>query len=141
MQQDPATSPRAYASRRPVENAYLVRQRDRRRLRELAAVLAAVLVVGAGLFSYTWLHIEILRTGYRVDRMEKELHGLLEKERRLRLEASYRSHPKRIEQRAADELAMQPLSLEQTLFYEALPVSGEILLTEARLGESGEDRR
>jgi 4-amino-4-deoxy-L-arabinose transferase-like glycosyltransferase len=48
--------PGAYAVRRPVVNSYLVRQRDRRRLRELVAVVAAVLPLAAALLGYTWLH-------------------------------------------------------------------------------------
>ncbi len=51
----------AYAVRRPVANAYLVRERDRRRLRELAVVLLVVLSLGGGLLAYTWIHLEVLR--------------------------------------------------------------------------------
>lgn len=109
-----------YALRRPVENRYLVRERDRRLLRELFAVLLTIVVVGSGLLVYTWMHIEILRTGYRTDRLEKRLHRLLEAERQLRLEAAYRGHPERLERRAREELGMAPPTLEQTLFYEEL---------------------
>jgi hypothetical protein len=99
-----------------VENAYLVRQRDRRLLREFAGLLAAVLLLGGGLLSYTWMHIEILRTGYRVNSSEKALHRLLEKERRLRLDVSHLSHPEEIRRRAGQELGMASPTLEQTLF-------------------------
>ena len=109
-----------HAFRRPVENAYLERERDRRLLRELMGVLGAVLVLGGGLLAYTWMHIEILRTGYRIDDLEQSLHQTLERERQLRLEAAYRAHPQRVEQRARAELSMQEPTLEQTLFYEEL---------------------
>ena len=56
----------AYAVRRPVVNSYLVRERDRRRLRELGLVLLLVLTLGGGLLGYTWIHLEVLRTGFRV---------------------------------------------------------------------------
>ena len=49
-------------SRRPVVNTYLVRERDRRRLRELALVLLVVLCLGGGLLAYTWIHLEVTRT-------------------------------------------------------------------------------
>lgn len=109
-----------WAVSRPVHNEYLVRQRDRRLLRELLAVLGAVVVVGAGLLAYTWIHIEILRSGYRVDALEKSLHRLEQEERRWRLEATWRSHPARLEARARDELGLRPASLRQTIFWEEL---------------------
>ena len=109
-----------YAVRRPVENDYLVRERDRRRARDLLGVGVAVLMLGVGLLAYTWIHIEITASGYRVDTLEKELHGLQQEERRLQLEAGYLSRPERIENRARGELEMRPPKLSQTLFYEEL---------------------
>lgn len=79
-----------------------------------------VVVVGAALLGYTWIHIEILRSGYRVDALEKRLHRLEQEERRWRLEATWRSHPGRLEARARDELGMQPPTLAQTVFWEEL---------------------
>lgn len=111
---------RAYAIRRPVENAYLVRERDRRRLRDLLGVAAIVAVLGGGLLAYTWIHTEILRSGYRANVLERELHELREEVRRLRLEASYLEHPRRIDERARAELGMRPPTLEEMIFWEEL---------------------
>lgn len=113
-----------YAVRRTVENEYLVRERDRRLARELLGVAVTVLLLGAGLLAYTWIHIETTHVGYAVDRLEKSLHELRQEERRLRLEATYRARPASLEERAARELDMRPPKLEQTVFYEEL-VSGE----------------
>lgn len=106
-----------YAVHRQVENTYLVRERDRRLIRELLGVVAIVLVLGGGLLAYTWVHIEMLRTGYRINRHEKELHQLLEEERRRSLEASYLAHPERIDARARRDLGMREPTMDQTLFY------------------------
>ena len=111
----------AYALRRPVVNAYLVRERDRRRWRELALVLLVVLLLGTGLLSYTWIHLEATRTGYQIQRLENELAEQTRQERQLRLEATYLASPSRIEARAAGELHMQPPALEQVVFWEELP--------------------
>lgn len=111
---------RLYAIHRPVENAYLVRERDRRLIRELLGVVALVLVLGGGLLAYTWVHIEIVNAGYRIDRLEKDLHRLLEEERRHRLEAARLTHPERIENRARRDLGMHEPTLEQTIFYQEL---------------------
>ncbi len=115
-----------YAARRPVENAYLVRQRDQRRLQELLSVLLTVVALGAGLWTYTWMHTEILRTGYRVDNLDRQLHGLLEQERRLRLEAASRAHPARVEARASAELGMRAPQLAETLFFDELVAGWEV---------------
>ncbi|HKH45048.1 MAG TPA: cell division protein FtsL [Thermoanaerobaculia bacterium] len=111
----------AYAFRRPVVNTYLVRERDRRRQRELALVLLVVLCLGGGLLAYTWIHLEVRRTGYEIDTLEKRLGELTQKERQLRLEASYLAGPSQIEQRALHELGMQQPALEQVVFWEEIP--------------------
>lgn len=105
-----------YAVHRPVHNAYLVRQRDRRRVRELLVGLAGVLPLAVAFFAYTWVHLEVLRTGYRINELDRRLHVLQEEERRLRLESSYLASPERIEARAAEELGMGPPAVEQLVF-------------------------
>jgi uncharacterized protein (DUF1786 family) len=109
-----------YALRRPVANTYLVRERDRRLARELAAVVLAVVLLGGGLLGYTWIHLEALRTGYRIDALERQLRDLSRVERQLRLEASYLASPQRIEQRSVRELGMRPPSLAQVVFWEEM---------------------
>lgn len=106
----------SYVIRRPVFNAYLVRQKDRRRRRELVGVLALALVLGGCLVSYVWVHVELLRTGYRVDKLESELEAGRRLERELLLEANYLARPARIESRAAEELQMRVPELEQLVF-------------------------
>ena len=105
-----------YATHRPVLNAYLVRQRDRRRLRELAMVLALALPLAGSVLAYTWIHLQVLGAGYRIDARERQLHRLVQEERRLRLEASYLASPDRVGRRAAEELGMQAPAIEQMVF-------------------------
>jgi len=121
---------RQYAIRRPVENTYLVRQRDRRRVRDLVSVLLAVSLAGGGLLAYTWIHIEILRTGYLVTELEQALEVLLEEERRYRLEASLLTRPEGIEARAREELGMVSPSLQQTVFWREIVVGQETTVSQ-----------
>jgi cell division protein FtsL len=107
-----------FVKRRPVVNAYLVRERDRRRWRDLGAVLLVVVPVGLVLVLYSWIHLDLLRTGYRIDALEQRLHQLVQEERRLRLEASSQSSLERIEERARSELGMEAPSLEDMVFVE-----------------------
>lgn len=111
----------AYAFRRPVVNTYLVRERDRRRQRELARVLLVVIGLSVGVGAYIWIHLQMLATGYQINTLDKELTTLSRKERELGLEAAYLESPSRIERRATSELGMQPPALEQVVFWEELP--------------------
>lgn len=112
--------PSSYSVRRPVVNAYLVRERDRRRLRDLVLVVAAVAPLGLGLAGYTWLQLETLRVAYRIEALEREAHRTAQVERQLRLEAAYLANPERLAGRARTELGLTEPALEQVLFLEEL---------------------
>jgi len=112
--------PSSYSVRRPVVNAYLVRERDRRRLRELLLVVAAIAPLGIGLAGYTWLQLETLRVAYRIEALEREAHRLGQVERQLRLEAAWLSSPERLAERAKSELGLTEPKVEQVLFAEEL---------------------
>jgi cell division protein FtsL len=109
-----------YAFTRPVVNTYLVRERDRRLLRELALVVFVVICLGGGLLAYTWMHLEVLDTGYRIVDLERRQRDLAQEERRLQLESAYLASPPRIEERAARELGMKGPEMEQVIFSEEL---------------------
>lgn len=110
--------PSAYVVRRQVVNAYLVRERDRRRLRELVYVLLAVLPLVAGLVVYTWLQLETLRVRYRIEALERRAHRLEQIERQLRLESAYLAEPKRLAERAGGELGLVQPNVAQVVFLE-----------------------
>ena len=105
----------AYAVRRAVINPYLVRERDRRRHRELATVLILSLSVGACLIAYVWVHVELLRIGYRVHLMEQRLDEAQRRKSLLELETGHLSSPQVIERRALEELGMRKPDLSQVI--------------------------
>ena len=113
--------PGTYAVRRPVLNSYLVRQQDRKRLRELAFVLAAILPVALGMLGYVWLNLELLDIGYEIHRLEGTLEAEEQLERKLLMEAAYLGSPRRVEAWATEELEMVPASLEQLIFAREVP--------------------
>lgn len=114
----------AYTVHRPVVNEYLVRERDRRRLRELARVALILAPAALALSAFTWIHLEVLDAGYRIEELEHTLHGLERRESRLRLESSYLASPDLIERRATEDLGMRPPELRQLVFVEAPAGSG-----------------
>ena len=106
-----------YAVRRPVENAYLVRERERRRLRELGLLALIVAPVVLGVLGNVWIQVEVLAAGYQIRELDQRLHDCRQNELDLRLEASYLASPAAIERRAA-ELEMAPATVDQTVFGE-----------------------
>ena len=106
-----------YAFHRPVANSYRVRERDRRRLRELLLVVAALAPLGVGLLCYTWVHLEVLDAGYRIQALERQLDDLTREERKLRLEAAWLESPRQVEERAVGELGMGAPKLDQMVFW------------------------
>lgn len=108
----------SYAVHRPVANEYLVRERDRRRLRDLGLVLLVLAPLGLALSAFTWVHLQVLDAGYEIEALEERLHELHRQESRLRLEASYLASPTVIERRATEELGMRPPEIDQLVFLE-----------------------
>jgi hypothetical protein len=106
-----------YAFHRPVENSYLVRERDRRRWRELALPLTVLVPLGLGLLAYTWVHLEVLDAGYRIQALERQLDDSTREERKLRLEAAWLESPRQVEERAVGELGMGAPKLDQMVFW------------------------
>jgi cell division protein FtsL len=108
----------SYAVHRQVDNEYLVRERDRRRLRDLGMVLLVLAPVALSLVAFTWIHLQVLDAGYAIEALEGRLHELDRRESRLRLEAAYLASPSLIEERATEELSMRPPEIEQMVFLE-----------------------
>ena len=115
----------SYASHRQVENAWLVRERDRRRLRELALVVLAASTVVLALLAYTWLNVRVLETAYRIDELEGTLKGLERRRAALDLEEARASALPIVEARAAAELGMVPAAAARTVRWQELAAAGE----------------
>lgn len=113
--------PSDYVVRRRVDNSYLVRQRDRRRRRELAAVFLALVPVASGMLGYVWLNLRLVHIGYDVDRLERALKFEEIRERELWVEAAYLSSPERVRTEAARQLGMVEADMKRMVFVEETP--------------------
>ncbi|MEE2776588.1 MAG: cell division protein FtsL [Acidobacteriota bacterium] len=105
-----------YVRHRPVENLVLVRERDRRKMRELAWMAVAVLPLAVVLLGYTWVRQEIVQTGYEVRNLERRLEERTREERLKRLELSRLSAPERVAEVATGELGMHFPPIEQLVY-------------------------
>lgn len=105
-----------YTVRRPVENVYLVREPDRRRTRELLALLLAPLPPMAVLFAAIWTNLETFRLGYQVERLQKQKESLVEKQRQLEMERARVSALARVEDVARERLGLVTPGRDQVVF-------------------------
>lgn len=107
----------AYAVARPVDNEYLVRERDRRRFRETLVLVLVVSPVVLVLSLFTWVQLEVLEASYRIEELEGELHTLERERSHLNLEAAYLSSPRVLDE-TARELGLEAPTIDQILYYE-----------------------
>ena len=106
----------AYAVRRPVENVYLVRERDRVRTREFAALALAAVPPLLVLLAAIWANLETVRLGYQLATVGRQREALLERNRQLRMDRAQASSLARVDAIARRTLGLVP------------PVPGQILL-------------
>jgi cell division protein FtsL len=105
----------AYAVRRPVENVYLVRERDRKRTRELVAFVLAVVPPMLVLFAAIWANLETVRLGYQLAQVAKQKEAQLERNRQLRTERAQATSLARVDAIARGKLGLVSPAPEQLL--------------------------
>ncbi len=105
----------AYAVRRPVENLYLVRERDRRRTRELVALVVAAVPPAVVLFLAIWANLETVRLGYQLAGVGKNRDALLERKHRLEMDRAQAAALARVEPIARGTLGLVAPTLDQVI--------------------------
>lgn len=91
----------SYAQSKRVQNLHLMRERDRRRGRELATFLLAGLPLACALLVYAAVHVETVRVGYGREARLRTAAELTEENRRLRAQLTLASAPDRVSAVAA----------------------------------------
>jgi len=89
-----------YAQKKPIENTHIVRERDRRRSRELLAVLALGIPIGLFLLLFTWQNLEVIRLGHEATRLQKQKQQIENENKALQLELDQRTSLAAVEQHA-----------------------------------------
>jgi cell division protein FtsL len=91
-----------YAQKKPIENSHIVRERDRKRFRELLAVLGLGVPLGAFLLLFTWQNLEVIRLGHEATRLQKQKQEIENANKALQLDLDRRTSLSAVEQRAID---------------------------------------
>lgn len=107
-----------YAIKKDIRNNPIVREVDEARHRELwRSVAVGGLLVGLVLGS-AWQHFELIRYGYRIERMQQERAAEEEAGRRLRLQIETLRAPQRIEALARRQLKLVHPGQDDTIVLE-----------------------
>jgi cell division protein FtsL len=85
-------------------------------VRELSAILLVTAIVLAGALLYVWQHIQVIHMGYRVERLNAELSGLIQEEKQLTLKLAQLKSLGRIEEIARARLRMVNPEPSQIIF-------------------------
>ncbi|MBI2834843.1 MAG: cell division protein FtsL [Acidobacteria bacterium] len=93
-----------YGIKKDVRNNAIVREIDQARQRELWRSMGVWMFFVAVVLFSAWQHFELLRHGYRVERMQQERRAEEEIRRHLQLEIETLRSPKRIERLAMEKL-------------------------------------
>jgi hypothetical protein len=80
-----------------IDNSRLVKVEDPRRSRERRQLCVALVFFFLLVFGYTWQHFRAIEYGYQIETAKRELSGLTEMNRALRLEDASLRNPERID--------------------------------------------
>ncbi len=75
-----------YTQKKPIENAHIVRERDRQRFRELLAVLSLGIPIGLFLLLFTWQNLEVIRLGRQATELQQTRKQIEDSNKALQLE-------------------------------------------------------
>jgi hypothetical protein len=91
-----AGTPEIYFSK-AIDNSRLVKVEDPRRNREMKQFGTALACLFLLVFTYAWQHFKAIEYGYQIESAKRELNGLTEMNRALRLEDASLRDPERID--------------------------------------------
>ena len=91
-----AGTPEVYFSK-AIDNSRLVKVEDARRNREMKQFGTALACLFLLVFTYAWQHFKAIEYGYQIESAKRELNGLTEMNRALRLEDASLRDPERID--------------------------------------------
>lgn len=73
-----------YTQKKAIENAHIVRERDRERFREMLAVLLLAAPLGLFLLLFTWQNLQVIQLGREATELRRQREELETKNRDLR---------------------------------------------------------
>lgn len=112
-------TPEIYFSK-SIDNSRLVKVEDPRRNREMKQFGTALACLFLLVFTYAWQHFKAIEYGYQIESAKRELAGLNEMSRALRLEDASLRDPERIDL-LARRMGLVPPQPGQVIRMDAMP--------------------
>jgi cell division protein FtsL len=112
-----------YAIKKDVRNNPIVREVDEARHRDLWKSVGMVAFLMVVLLFAAWKHFEVLRHGYQIEEIQRQLTAEEDVNRHLRLEIETLRSPKRIESLATERLHLVTPSHDEAIVIERVPPS------------------
>ncbi len=107
-----------YALRRDIRNNAIVREVDRARVAEMWQWAKVVALLGVVLVWSAWEHFQVLRYGYLIEEVRKQVVVEEERQRHLVLDRAVLLRPQRLEQVATEQLRLVMPGPESTIIIE-----------------------
>jgi hypothetical protein len=107
-----------------IDNSRLVKVEDPQRSRERQQFCAALVFFFLLVFGYTWQHFRAIEYGYQIESAKRELSGLTEMNRALRLEDASLRNPERIDV-LARRMGLMPPEPGQVIRMDAATSDGQ----------------
>ena len=89
-----------YAQKKPIDNVHIVRERDRRRSRELVAVFVVGLPIALFLLVFAWQNLEVIRLGHEATRLQQQRKQLENNNKSLQFELDRLTSLQSVEKKA-----------------------------------------
>jgi cell division protein FtsL len=89
-----------YAQKKSIENAHIVRERDRERFRDLFAVLALGIPIGLFLLLFTWQNLEVIRLGHEASSLQNQRKQIENENKALQFQLDHLTSLRAVEQKA-----------------------------------------
>jgi hypothetical protein len=116
-------TPEIYFSK-AIDNSRLIKVEDPRRNREMKQFGTALAMLFLLVFTYAWQHFKAIEYGYQIESAKRELSGLTEMNRALRLEDVSLRDPERIDV-LARRMGLVPPQPGQVIHLDASPGDGQ----------------
>jgi hypothetical protein len=107
-----------------IDNSRLVKVEDPRRNREMKQFGTALACLFLLVFTYAWQHFKAIEYGYQIESSKRELSGLTEMNRALRLEHASLRDPERIDVMAR-RMGLVPPEPGQVIRMDGAAVDGQ----------------
>lgn len=123
-----------YGIKKDIRNNPVVREIDRLQKREFLRTLALTVAIVAMLLFSAVQHFKIVVNSREVEGLRREHAAALTEQRQLRLDLEVQRSPRKLDERARNELHMVDPSAESTIVIERVPAAArpEGVLAQAR---------